>query len=96
MTRMERIKSIVELNFKISKSTLCGYSDGYRLVKGTKTVPNTRTAAPSNRREKKYIFKYCASFTDFINKISNTQVDNAKDINIVMPMYNLIEYSNYY
>ena len=43
---------------------------------------------------KKVIFKNCAPFTDCISKINNTQVDNAKDIDIVMPMYNLIEYSN--
>ena len=44
----------------------------------------------------KVIFKICAPFTDSISKINNTQVDNAKDIDIVMPMYNLIEYSNNY
>ena len=42
---------------------------------------------------KKVIFKNCALFTDCISKINNTQVDNAKDIDIVMPMYNVIEYS---
>ena len=40
------------------------------------------------------IFKNCAPFTDCISKINNTQVDNAKIINIVMPMYNSLEYSN--
>ena len=45
---------------------------------------------------KKVIFKNCAPFTDCISKINNTQVDNAKDIDIVMPMYNLIEYSDNY
>ena len=42
------------------------------------------------------IFKYCAPFTNCISEINNTQVDNAKDIDIVMPMYNLIEYSDNY
>ena len=42
------------------------------------------------------MFKNCAPFTDCISKINNTQVDNAKDIDIVMPMYNLIEYSDNY
>ena len=42
------------------------------------------------------MFKNCAPFTDCISKINNTQVDNAKDIDIVMPMYNLIEYSDDY
>ena len=45
---------------------------------------------------KKEVFKNCAPFTNCISEISNTQVDNAKDIDIVMPMYNLIEYSDNY
>ena len=35
-------------------------------------------------------------FTKCISKINNTQVDNAKDIDIVMPMYNVIEYGDNY
>ena len=45
---------------------------------------------------KKVIFKNCAPFTNCINEINNTQIDNAKDIDIVMPMYNLTEYSDNY
>ena len=45
---------------------------------------------------KKVMFKNYAPFTNCISKINNTQVDNAKDIDIVMPMYNLIEYSDNY
>ena len=41
-------------------------------------------------------FKNCAPFTKCINRINNTEIDNAKDIDIVMPMYNLIEYSDNY
>ena len=41
-------------------------------------------------------FKNCAPFTNCISEVNNTQVDNAKDIDIVMPMYNLIEYSDNY
>ena len=42
------------------------------------------------------IFKNCAVFTNCISEINNIQVDNAKDIDIVMPMYNLIEFSDNY
>ena len=35
-------------------------------------------------------------FTDYISEINNTQVDNAKDLDVAMPLYNLIEYSNNY
>ena len=41
-------------------------------------------------------FKNCAPFTNFISEITNTQIDSAKDIEIVMLMYNLIEYSDNY
>ena len=41
-------------------------------------------------------FKNCAPFTNCISEINNTQIDNVKDIDIVMPMFNLIEYSDNY
>ena len=49
-----------------------------------------------NERNKELIFKNCASFTDCISEINNTQVDNVKHIDAGMPMYNLIEYSDIY
>ena len=42
------------------------------------------------------MFKNCAPFTNCISKVNNTQIDNAKDTDIVMPMYNLIKHSNNY
>ena len=79
------------------KSSLCGYSDTYILVDGTITVRNAAAAAAaSNNGDKKVIFKNCAPFTDYMREINNTQADNAKDIDVVMPMYNLIEYSDNY
>ena len=87
------------IRFKTSmiRSNLCDFSDAYILVKGTITVPNTAAAGVSvNNTNKKVILKNCVPFTDCITKINNTQVDDAPDINIVMPMYNLIEYSDPY
>ena len=52
--------------------------------------------ANANNTYKKVVFKNCAPFTKCISEINNKQADNAKDIDIVMPMYNLIEYSNNY
>ena len=79
------------------KSSLCDYSDAYILVKRNKSVDNTAAkGAAANDTSKKVIFKICATFTDCISEISNTQVDNTKDIDIVMPMCNLIEYSDNY
>ena len=43
---------------------------------------------------KEITFKNCAPFTKCISRINNTDIDNAQDIDIVMPMYNLIEYSD--
>ena len=79
------------------KSSLYDYSDAYVYVKGTITVNNTTAAdADANNTNKNVIFKNCAPFTISISEINNTQVDNAKGMNIVMPMYNLIEYSPAY
>ena len=39
---------------------------------------------------KKVVFKNCAPFTDYISELNNTQIDNAKDIHVVMPVHNLI------
>ena len=75
----------------------CDYSDAYILVKGNITVNNTAGAgAAANNTNKKVIFKNCAPFTNCISKINNDDIDNAKYIDIVMPMYNLIEYSDNY
>ena len=41
--------------------------------------------------KKKKKVKVCVPFADYISKINNTQVDNAKDTYVVMPIYNLIE-----
>ena len=69
--------------------SLCDYSDAYILVKGTITVNNTAAVdADANNKNKKVIFKNCASFINCISEINNTQVNNAKDIDIIMPMHN--------
>ena len=49
-----------------------------------------------DERNKGAIFKNFAPFTKCISNINNTQTDNAKDIDVVMPIYNLIEYSGNY
>ena len=76
----------------IVRSSLCDYSDPCILVKRPITVPNTAV----NNANKKVIFKNCAPLISCITEINNTQVDCAQDIDIVMPMCNLIEYSNAY
>ena len=81
------------------KSSLCDYADAYILVKGTITNTGAEDAAAAKRvdeRNKGAIFKNCAPFIKCISKMNDTEVDNAQDIDIVIPMYNLIEYSNNY
>ena len=79
------------------RSNLCDYSDAYIVFKGTITVPNTAAADEAvNNTNKKVIFKNCATFTGCITKINNTKVDDAQETDIVMSMYNLIEYSDAY
>ena len=84
-----------QIRFKISmlKSSLCDYSDAYILVKRNITVNNIAGAgADANNINKNVIFKNYAPFTNCINKINNTQIDN----DIVMPMFNLALYGGSY
>ena len=91
------VNSQIKFKTTMLKSSLCDYSDAYIFVKGTISVTNTAAqGAAANNTNKKVIFKNCAPFTDCISEINNTQIDNAKDIDIVMSMYNLIEYSDNY
>ena len=91
------VNSQIKFKTTMLKSSLCDYSDAYILVKGTINVNNTAAqGAAANNINKKVIFKNCVPFTNCISEINNTQVDNAKDIDIAMSMYNLIEYSDNY
>ena len=93
------VNSQIKFKTTMLKSSLCDYSDAYILVKGTITIEGAgadAAARQADERDKDVIFKNCAPFTNCISEINNTQVDNAKDIDIVMPMYNLIEYSDNY
>ena len=81
------------------KSSLCDYSDAYILVKERITITGARdnaAARQADERNKGVIFKSCAPFINCKSEINNTEIDNAKDIDIVLPMYNLIEYSDNY
>ena len=69
------------------------------LVSGTTTIDregDDDAAKLLDQRNKGVIFKNCAPFTEFISNINNTQIDDARDKDLVMPMYNLIEYSDNY
>ena len=70
------------------ESNLCDYSDAYVLV----TCNIAVTGADNNT---KVALKNCASFRKWRTEINDTFIDEAEHINIVTPMYHLIEYSDY-
>ena len=75
------------------------HTDAYILVKGTITITRARDDAAARRadeRDKCVIFKNCAPFIKCISKINDTEINNAQDIDIVMLMYNLMQYNNNY
>ena len=76
---------------------MCDFSNAYILAKGTIAVTNTAAqGAGSNAASKKVIFKKCAPFINCMSRINNLQEDDAHDIDVVMPLYNLMEYSDNY
>ena len=79
----------IKFETKVIKSNLCDYSDAYILVTGDITA----TGGDANT---KVAFKNCAPFTKCVTHINDEHVDNADNLDIVMPMYNLIEYSDNY
>ena len=81
------------------KSSLCDYSDPNILVKGKITIRGAgddAAARQADERDKGVAFKNCASFTNCISEINNTEIDSCKDIDIVMALYNLLKYSDKY
>ena len=93
------VNSQIKFKSTMLKSSLCDYSDAYILVKVTITIAGAgagAAAGQADERDKGVTFKNCAPFTNCISEINNTHVDNAKDIDIVMAMSNLIEYSDNY
>ena len=88
---------------KSIESNLCDYSDPYLLVTGKIAVTRTIAAAGAQPQRKQVLteaiqvaFKNCAPLKDCRTEISDTFVDYADFINIAIPMYNLIEYSDNY
>ena len=93
------VNSKIKFKTTMLKSSLCDYSDAYIFVKGKIAITGEGADAldrQADERDKGVAFKNCAPFTNCISKINNIQADNAKGIDIVMPMYNLIEYSDNY
>ena len=82
------------------RSNLCDYSDAYILVKGTITVtaPGVNNSANNirDKRNRPVILKNNAPFVSCITRINGELIEDADDLDIVMPMYNSLEYSKIY
>ena len=76
-------------NTEISKSSPYDYNDAYILVRGDITIENCNLAT-------EIAFKNCALFTKCITEIRRATIDDPGDLNLLMPMYNLIEYNSNY
>ena len=68
------------------RSDLCNFIDSYIVVKGTITVTSPDNAQKNN---KAVAFKNNASFINCISKIDGVKIDNAEDLDVVVPMYSL-------
>ena len=92
--------SSVKFKTLMIRSDLYGYSDAYILVSGTinitKAGDDDNAKKKTDERNKGVVFKNCALFTNCISRINNGQINNAEYIDVVMPMYNLIEHSDNY
>ena len=75
------------------RSNLCDYSDAYILVEGTITVAGNNLR---DRKNRPLILKNNAPFVSCITRINGELIEDADDLDIVMPMYNLLEYSKNY
>ena len=86
---------------KSLESSLCDYSDAYILVTGNITVTRTIAGDLVQRKQPlnaatQVVFKNCAPFKNCRTEINDIFIDNADFINITIPMYNLIVYSDNY
>ena len=78
------------------RSDLCDFSDAYIVVKRSITLAKTDRRRFIDIRNRFLAFKNNAPFTNCISKINNVLIDKAEDLDVVMPMHNLLGYSKNY
>ena len=91
-----RYKPSKQIRFKISRSDLCDFRDAYIVAKATITLTKTNRRGIIDIRNKFLAFKNIAPFTNCISKTNNALIDNAENLNVAMPMYNLLKYNKNY
>ena len=87
-----KINSDIRFKTTMSKFSLFDYSDAYMLVKGRITIARAGAdvaAIQADKWNERVLFKNCSLFINCKSEINNTEIDNAKNIDIVIPMYNL-------
>ena len=97
--RMYNTNSGIRFKTTMLKSSLCDYSDVYILMKRTITITGAgddAAARQADEKNKVVIFITSAPFIDCKSERNNIEIDNANDTDIVIPMYNLIEYNDNY
>ena len=85
----------IRIKTPMLRSDLCDFRDVYIVVKGTITTEQN-TNINNDGHNKPFVFKNNAPFISCILKINSVLIDNAEDLDFVMPMYNLIEYKKNY
>ena len=75
------------------RSNLCEFSDAYIVIEGDITLEGDNDP---NKRNKNLAFKSNTPIINCISKINGRKIDNAEDLDVVIPMYNLLEYSKNY
>ena len=90
------VSNQIKFEASLIRSSLWDYSDAYIHVKSTIAVPNTGTIVAPNNRNKMVIFKNCAPFLNCISETNNAQVDDDHDIDVVMPIFKLGNFCQYY
>ena len=81
--------STIKFETKVIKPSLCDYSDAYTPVERNIT-------ASGGNADTRVVFKNCAPFTRCATHINDEHVETAENLDIIMPMYNLLEYSDNY
>ena len=94
----DRYKSSKQIRFKtlMLRSDLCDFSEAYTVVKGNITLTKDANRTFIDVRERILAFKNNVLFTKCISKINKVLIDNAEDLDVIMPLYNLLEYSKNY
>ena len=97
MTHVERITPIVKLGLRLQYLSDV-YSNTYILAKANIAIAGAEVVGTvaerqtkKNERDERVIFINCPPVTDCISKVNDTQVDNTKDVNVVISIYNLLE-----